>query len=213
MVEKFTKHIFVVTIVIMLVVFVTGILVGKNIGSSTEDNIYKSMRSNELNAESFLIEQELFKNLDKNSCNLIRTRLEDLSSELAATGRSLVAPMAKEKLGKENFMLTKRKYHLMQVRAYMLFGKLQETCKISSNVLLFYYGANDTGSKEQGRVLDAVVARYDASVFAVEFNYSKDLNFLEQYYGVNETPFTVVNYHYRHAGLTNYSRIVEDLGQ
>ena len=211
MVKRFTKHILLTFTVILAVVFAFGILLGKSISTAPEDRISRSIQDNELNSDSFLIEQDLFKTLDSEGCNLARLRLTDLSNELGNTGRQLVSEGAEKSLGPENFRYLKRKYHIMQVRAYLMFSKLEDRCNFSSNIILYYYGQGDLGSAEQGHILDAVVQKHAVSVFAIEYNYSPELKFLESYYNISQTPVTVVNHLAVHHGLTTYETLVRDL--
>jgi hypothetical protein len=213
MVKRFAKHVFLTFVVVLLIVFVVGILLGKGIGTGPEDQITRSMQSNELDTESFLIEQELFKTADRSGCDLAKIRLTDLSNELGKTGRRLVAEGAQKELGLQNFQFLKLKYHIMQIRAYLLFNKLMEKCNTTYNVILYYYGTNDQYSEEQGLVLDRIVAAYNVSVFAIEYNYSNELKFLERYYNITETPSIVINYNQKRSGLVGYDLIASDLWQ
>jgi len=99
----------------------------------------------------------------------------------------------------------------MQIRTYTLFKKLMDNCNIASNIILYYYGANDTKSAEQGPILDKIVGTFDAKVFAIEFNYSKELKFLETYYNVTETPTIIVNYKIINKGLTDFDKLKSQL--
>ncbi|MFH0979083.1 MAG: hypothetical protein V1837_07330 [Candidatus Woesearchaeota archaeon] len=211
MVKRFAKHVFVVTLVLLVVVFVTGLLFGRSLGTSREVEITRLIQRNELNAESFLIEQDLFKNLDKSNCELVRIRLTDMSNELGKTGRVLVQNNSRSSLGAEEFAFLKLKYHLMQVRSYLLFERLKDKCNITSNVILYYYGINDKDSAEQGKILDQVVKDYPVSVFAIEYNYSPQLRFLEAFYNVTATPTIVLDFGRIHMGLADYDTITSEL--
>jgi len=178
----------------MIIVFIIGIIIGKNIESSKPDEITDFIKQNELNTESFLIEWELIKTFDSDSCDLASGRIISLSAELYQIGQKLVAPDADKILGKETFSLLKRRYHLTQIKTYFLFSKLLKNCEIDQHIILFYYGADSKESSDQGPVLDELVAKYPLNVFALEYNYSTELNFLESYYNISETPAIVVDY-------------------
>ena len=198
-----------ITILLLIFVFVGGILLGKTISETESKQISTFIKENELNTESYLIEQELIKSFDQNNCELASARIEDLSNELAGIGRKLTEENAKEKLGEENYNFLKRKYHLMQIKTYILFKKFIDACNTKTNIVLYYYSADDQFSAEQGKILDKVVQDYDIKVFAIEFNYSSELQFLEEYYNITATPTIIINYKQIYQGLTDYNKIEE----
>src|SRR3989344_5046582 len=110
------KQMFVTALLLVIIVFVIGVVVGNvwRFGGSNE--VSKELRSSELYAESFLVEQ------------------------------------------------------------------VEGDCGKVNNIVLFYFKKDDPLSAEQGRVLDDLVSQFSMHVFAVELNYSKELNFIEEYY-------------------------------
>ncbi|MBW2969869.1 hypothetical protein KY319_01975 [Candidatus Woesearchaeota archaeon] len=200
------KQTLLITILLVCVVFAAGITVG-NLWKSESTEISKTLRQSELDTESFLVEQELFESFETN-CELAEKRLGTLSEELWKLGKLLGAQDAKEKLGEENYNLLKRKYHLTQIRTYVLEKKLQQDCKSTTNVILFYFKQNDGASEEQGKILDELVKQYPIHVFAIEFQYSKELEFLEDYYGINNAPALVINFENTTKGLTTKDKII-----
>lgn len=207
-----SKHVFLTTLVLIIVVFVIGIMVGRTTSLSGFNEVSQFLQQNELDTESYLIEQELMKQFEEDNCGLSSSRLDDLSHELWLTGKTLDTPDAQESLGEKNYHFLKRKYHLMQIRAYLLLNKLRSVCDTSPHVILFYFSREENASKEQGKILDQVVAEYNVTVFAIEYNYSKEIVFLEDYYGITTTPFLVINYEDYFKGLTSYEKIQESIG-
>jgi len=206
----FKKYILFITTLLILFVFFTGILLGRTITKMELQTISEFIKQNELNTESYLIEQELL-SFEQNHCDFAKEKISELSSELALIGRQLIAQDARKKLGSENYHFLKIKFHLMQIRTYTLFKKVIESCKINSNIILYYYSINDTDSAKQGPILDKIVEDFDAKVFAIEFGYSEELNFLESYYNITETPTIVVNYKIINRGLTDFDKIKSQL--
>lgn len=200
------KRDFFTVVLLIVVVFATGIFVGSALRGADSSSVEKMLKQSELGAESFLVEQELFESFDT-SCELAETRLATLSEDLWRLGKVLGRDDAKQQLG-ENYGYLKRKFHLMQVRIFILYKKLQANCGIETDVVLFYFKHDDTLSTEQGVILDALVEQHDLTVFAVEYNYSTDLNFLEEFYGVASTPFLIVNYDNKFPGLSSSEEIV-----
>lgn len=187
------KQVWVTFVLLVGVVFTVGVLVGSAWQSQSATEVAKILRSSELDAESFLVEQELFETFETN-CNFSRSRLDSVSGELWKLGKLLSAPNARERLGESDYDFLKRKYHLMQIRTFVLEKSLSQECGDSSNVVLFYFSRSDPDSKKQGEILDELVNRFDIHVFAVEYNYSRELKFLEEYYNIRQTPTLVVNF-------------------
>jgi len=194
-------------ILLVIVTFVIGIFVGSAWQDSASSPVEQMLKQSELDAESFLIEQELFDTFDT-TCELTRKRLESLSDGLWQLGKLLEAADARADLGEKNYHYLKRKYHLMQTRTYILYKKFTDNCHEDTSIILFYFKRDDPASEMQGQALDALVAEHDVKVFAVELNYSKDLEFLEQYYNATNAPYLVVNYEHTFAGNTPAENIL-----
>ncbi len=200
---------FLIMILIIAIVFSVGILLGKYMATKEQQDISMFMKDLELNTESFLVEQELIgKTAD---CGLTESRITSLSTELYELGVMLSEPDAEATLGKDNFKLLKKKFHLMQVRTYMLYNTFMENCKTDEHVVLFYYGKDEPDSKEQGKILDEAVKKYPLNIFAVEYNYTKELNFMEDYYGIKQTPSIVIDFDNVRQGLVTYEDVVNTI--
>jgi uncharacterized protein HemX len=200
------KQVLVTTALLLAIVFAIGVLIGNQWKSSRSEEITRVLQQSELDAESFLVEQELFENFETN-CPLAEKRLGSLGQELWQLGKVLGAADAKERLGEQNYALLKRKYHLMQIRTYILDKKLQEDCGSTRNVILFYFDQNDPSSEQQGKILDELVAAYNLHVFAIEYKYSRELAFLEDYYDIKSAPTLVVNFENTIPGLVSKEQL------
>ncbi len=192
------------------IVFAVGVFVGNSWRSQSSSEISKLLRSSELDAESFLIEQELFKNFETN-CDFAQKRLNSLSQELWGLGKVLGSDDAEQRLGSEDYVFLKRKYHLMQIRTFVLEKQLKEECGTGSKVILFYFKRNDPASREQGMILDELVDKYDLHIYAVELGYSKELKFLEDYYGIKEAPAIVFDFTAPVSGVVSREELIGKL--
>ena len=201
------KQTLLTTILLVCVVFILGIILGNYWKSSETTEISKVLRQSELDAESFLAEQELFESFETN-CALAEKRLSSLSEELWKLGKVLGTDDAQEKLGEENYGFLKRKYHLMQIRTYVLDKKLQDDCGSKTNVILFYFKRKDTLSEQQGKILDELAAQHNLRVFAIEYRYSRELEFLEDYYEIKDAPALVVNFDTTKSGLITKEQLI-----
>ncbi len=200
------KQVLLTTILLVCIVFSIGVIVG-NTWKSQAAEMSKTLRQSELDTESFIVEQELFESFETN-CALAEKRLSSLSEELWKLGKVLGTPDAKEKLGSEDYNLLKRKYHLTQIRTYVLEKKLQKDCKSRTNVILFYFKQSDSSSEQQGKILDELAEQYSLHIFAVEYQYSKELEFLEDYYGITNTPTIVINFENTLQGPVSKEKII-----
>jgi hypothetical protein len=194
-------------LLLIAVVFATGILLGSAWKTSSADEVSKLLRQSELDAESFLVEQNLFDNFETN-CELAEKRLTSLSKELWDLGKLLGDKKAEEKLGEIDYHFLKKKYHLMQIRTYVLEQKLQNDCSRKVNVILLYFDKNGVDSEIQGKILDGLVEQYNLHVFAIEHDYSNELKFLEDYYEIKTAPYIVVNFNHKLEGLQNSENII-----
>jgi len=197
------KQVFAATLLLVWVVFIIGIIVGNYFSNPALDEINKIVRSSELSTESYLIEQNMFKDFEKN-CELSKIRLSSLSNELWRLGKLLASPTAKNDLGDYQYDFLKRKYHLMQIKIFVLYYQFKTDCSVDDSVILFYYGRDDNYSFEQGQILDRLVQDFGIHVFAIERDYAPELKFLEQYYEINMSPSLVIDYKLKKEGLTSY---------
>jgi hypothetical protein len=206
------KSTLITTIFLVIVVFIIGVIIGNTWNSSDETEISKLLEQSELDAESFLVEEQLFDTF-KTNCPLTESRLSSQSSELANLGQLLSSTDAEKNLGPENYHYLKLKYHLMQLRTYILYKKLHDDCGKTTNVILYYFTRLDPQSHDQGIILDQLVAEQDLAVFAVEQGYSPSLSFLEQYYNISSSPSLVINYEHVMRGFTTKEDILRALNE
>jgi hypothetical protein len=201
------KRSFIAVLLLLIVFFIIGALIGRGSSNSELSEITQFIKHNELNAESYIIEQALMSEFGGDVCGLLNQRLNEFSLELYDIGKRLSGDNAEKELGSDNYNFLKRKYHLMQIRAYIMFRHLVDECKIPQHVVLFYFSRNDPSSREQGTILDELVKNYKVVVFAIEYNYSSELKFLEEYYNVTTSPTLVIDYSSKKSGLTPYEKL------
>jgi len=206
------KQVFVATLLLLVVVFAIGVIIGNSFSNPELKEINKVIRNSELSTESYLIEQELFRGFEKN-CELSQIRLSSLSNELWKLGKLLASSTAKQDLGDYQYDFLKRKYHLMQIKTFVLHYQLKNECATSNPVILFYYGKDDPNSFEQGQILDQLVTDFGIHVFAIERNYAPELSFLEQYYEINTSPSLIINYEKKVDGLASYDELKSAIGE
>lgn len=204
------KSTFITTIFLIIIVFTLGVIVGNTYTNNQSTEINKILEQSELDAESFLVEEQLFETFQTN-CPLAEARLASQSQELARLGKLLGTDDAEKTLGPDTYHYLKLKYHLMQLRTYILYKKLHDDCGKKTNIILYYFKRNDPSSKEQGLILDEIVLEKDIVIFAVEHNYSPELSFLEQYYNLTHAPSLIINYDTTLKGFSNKNDILFNL--
>ncbi len=201
------RHLFLITVFLLIIVLILGIFIGRWMSTARVDEIEVFIQNNELNTESYLIEQELMESFEDGSCELANARIQSLGNDLWNIGKSLSPEDAEKKLGSENYNFMKRKYHLMQIRTYILLYKLKQNCNNTNSVILYYYSIDDNRSKKQGEILDEIVKDYGIYVLAIQHKYSDELAFLEEHYNVIETPTLIIDYSTQLSGLIPYDEI------
>jgi hypothetical protein len=196
---------FAIVLFLVIAAFITGIGVGNFFATFEAGDLNAALQNSELSARSYFLQQEISRfALDK--CSFSRSQADELSDQLYRLGQQLVSA-DNASVGEQEFKLLKRQYHLLQVRTYLLLHELRESCTTKDHVVLYFYGPNNHDSFQQGAILDSVVSNFSVKVFAVEFNYSSDLAFLEGFYNITRIPTVVVDYRDVHQGLTGYSEL------
>ena len=139
----------------------------------------------------------------------MNTRVDLLFNELFKLGSFLDQ---KEKTNEfdDNFYLLKKRYNLMQIKAYLTIYNIKQECNYDSPIIIFFYADNSV-SKKQGFVLDEIVNNYGAKVFAIEYGYAEELIFFETFYDVEDTPSLVINYNTVLNGFSEYEIIESNL--
>ncbi len=200
------KQLYVVTLLVIVLAFLFGILIGGVYKTQDLDEATRFLKNSELATESYVLEQQLLEGLDVN-CDLAKARLNTLSQDLYHLGKLLGGQTAQQDLGETQYHLLKRKFHLLQVQTYVLLLKMRKQCHDESHVVLFYFAQQDPASLQQGLVLDELVKAFNMRVFAVEYNYSSELRFLEEYYNITKTPALVVDYDKKHESFIDYQTL------
>lgn len=203
---RYARYSFFAAVVAIFVAFTVGVVAGNLYASEKMTRLNSAVQDTELMAQSYVLQQELSR-FAVDNCAFLQARLDELSSQLASLGRRLVSQESSD-ISADEFGLLKRRYHLLEVRAYILLKDLKDSCGYSKPVILYFYSPNDSLSREQGLVLDAVVREHNATVFSIEYGYSDDLSYVENYYRVSATPFIVVDYDSVKQGLVPYEGVI-----
>ena len=83
------KKIIIISLVITILIFSAGLLLGLSLDDTRLSDIVNNLNQNELNSESYLVEQDFIKTVGGDVCDLSDPRTQGLSSELAKLGQLL----------------------------------------------------------------------------------------------------------------------------
>ncbi|MEM4499994.1 MAG: hypothetical protein QXD62_01435 [Candidatus Woesearchaeota archaeon] len=136
------------------------------------------------------------------NCSIASSLINEFENEVSALGRTLQTMDEKNMKG-EYYYLLKERYHLYQIRLYLMYKTFLEVCNRKKNIILYFWGLNNE-SLIQGQILDSLVSEIpEIKVFAVQKGFSEVYTFLEKYYNVNITPTIIVNYQFKFENITS----------
>ncbi|HLD15720.1 MAG TPA: hypothetical protein VJB94_04045 [Candidatus Nanoarchaeia archaeon] len=200
--------------ILTALIFVIGVILGFYLDSLRSDEALFNLRNSELDAQSYLSEQEFFEEFGGYDCTIAGKRIDDLSKQLGELGPYIVNFERKNLFKQEDYEYLLRKYFLMEVRTYTQFTKLNRECGLNKTLILYFFDPEDSVSERQGKILDVLVREsIGLSVFSINFNYGEDplLEAIKIYYGVNETP-TLIIQGKKVEGFTSLEKIEEIAG-
>ncbi len=190
------KRIFLTSLVITVLVFIAGLMLGWNLDEYRTNKLLKEVKENELATESYLVEQLFIGGLGGDKCISAQPRINMLSSELAELGKIIETYEENKLFSQQEYDYMVRRYFLLEMKTYVLYNSFKNDCGSESDVVLFFYDQNEE-SKKQGYVLDAVVEKNPASiaVFSINKEFAKDpaIEALKLYYNVTKAPTLIIN--------------------
>ncbi|MEA3229705.1 MAG: hypothetical protein U9P44_02215, partial [archaeon] len=155
------KHIFITSLITAIIIKTSGFMMGWIFDNFRTNEILNIIRDNELNSESYNIEQTFFENIGDVNCEVLTPRIESISKELGIAGQELQRYGSMSDFKKTEFDYLKRKYFLMEIKFYNMIYRYQESCKNEYTPILYFYKIDDETSKVQGYVLDEFVHKYN----------------------------------------------------
>ena len=159
--EQYIKHIFITSLIATIVIFTSGIMIGWVLDNYRTDEVLNIIKDNELNSESYNIEQIFLENIGNVDCKILTPRIEMISEELGNTGRELQRYGSASDFKKAEFEYLKRRYFLMEIKFYNLIYNYQDSCKDEYTPILYFYKIDDDVSEMQGYILDEFIKNYN----------------------------------------------------
>ncbi|MBI5797604.1 hypothetical protein HZA98_01730 [Candidatus Woesearchaeota archaeon] len=208
----FSKQIFLTTLLISILVFGAGLLLGWNLDKYRSQDVSDDLRTNELDTESFLIEQNFLDSFaGGDDCSFAEPRLAQISSELIQLGQTLESYEQKNIFQDAEFKYLARRYFLLEIKGYTQFNELKDKCHIKNDVILYFYDPEDSQSALQGYVLDRVANEANGSVdvFSINQNFAGDsaISTVKIYYNITTSPTIIVNGKEKREGYTSYEEV------
>ena len=210
------RYIFLSSLAITIVIFVAGLMLGYNLDSFRTDDVMTELQNSEIETESYVVEQLFWDSVEGEGCGNVDVRISSLSVELGELGQDLVSYEQKSLFSDAEYEYLARKYFLEEIRTYILFNSLKETCDLDKNMILFFYDPEDSESETQGYVLDKVRNTSNNTVLIFSFNSDFEgenaIESMELYYNITETPTMIINENIKQVGYTSFSEVLELLG-
>lgn len=203
------KKIIIVSLVITILIFSAGLLLGLSLDNTRISDIITTLNQNELNRESYLVEQDFINFLGGDSCELSAPRIQTLSGELAELGQLLTKYELRGFLRTSDYDYLKAKYFLLEIKTYTLFIDLKEDCEYSFNTILYFYDQNQQSSLSQGYILDSLVeTNKNVHIFSFDRNFEEPaLQTVLIHYNITQSPTLIINNEIKKEGLVTLEEL------
>ncbi len=213
MVRVFRKDMLVTSFLIALFIFILGFYVGSIIDDSRIADGEEMLIITQLDTDSFVTEREFLTTFEVKDCPLLNNRMQELGENLGNIGNVITKYDSRSISNNDLYNQLKRKYFLLEVRAYTLRKQILDTCDGNgSDVILFFYDTEENReSLNQGYALDSVVEnRGDVIVFSIDGGFDEPtLNSLKEFYNVTLQPTIIVNYENKIEGYISEEDIIK----
>lgn len=194
-----------------IIVFVAGLLLGIGLDTTKVNDLVLNINQNELNTESYFVEKEFVSTFGGDKCSLSNPRVAALSEEIVKIGRLLTRYETTNVFKESEFNYLKRKYSLLEIRAYSLFTSLKQECNYNYTTILFFYDKNQDNSLRQGSVLDALVnIKKNTNIFSFDRTFEEDptLETVKIHYNITSSPTLIINDKIKKEGLTDLDSLM-----
>lgn len=207
------KKILLVSFSITILVFIAGLLLGLSLDDTKVSDLINNLNQNELNRESYLVEQEFIQTVGGNLCDLSSPRIKGLSNELADLGQLLTSYEKTSLLRNSEYTYLKTKYFLLEIRTFALFTNLKKECNYDLNTIIYFYDQGEQESLNQGYIIDSLVESQDnLHIFSFDRNFNEPtLDALKLHYNITKSPAIIINNEIKKEGLTNLDELKEIL--
>jgi len=208
-VENYKKYLLTFTLVVTILVFAMGIFIGNSLDTFRTDDLLKEIRQNELDSQSFLVEQQFVETFG-GQCDSITLRAGSLQKAIRNTGNKLAEfeNVARFENNHE-YNYLKRKHMISKIQFFTLLQNWEKTCGVDYNIILFFYKIDDPISKSQGFELDKIAEQYpDTIILSVDEDYKEEplVGLLAEKYSISKAPILIINEE-KLEGFTTFEKI------
>lgn len=211
MVKTLRKDIYITALIITIGIFFLGLYVGKIWDDLRINQIKLEISENNLNVLSLYVNQEFFKSLDIDDCDLMEKRLSSMSYDLYKIGQKLNEYESKKLLNEKEYKDLKTQYFLLEIRAYVNFIESKKSCKSNQTIILYFYDIKDAESERQGYVLDKMVEREDLNirVFSIDRQHEEvTLDLIKDFYDIKKSPTIIINNKIKKEGFVGVDELL-----
>jgi len=193
--KKISKSKYIIVLVLTLLVFASGFILGNYVSSFRLNYIEDIERELRTDIMSIEIEDLMLAEAPCRKAN--STSLTDI---LYRTGEKL--DFMEARLGKsdENVLRLKEYYFLLELRHWLLQKKEIKECNLSKDIILYFYSnLEDCGTcEEQGFILDYLRKKKKEGLSIYSFDINLALNTLKRLYNIEneKSPIVIVNDNY-----------------
>lgn len=204
-----------ISLVITTMIFFAGFFLGHNLDKARISDIVERLEEADFQRESYITEKEFTELFNGDSCYLKAQQLNELSKNLAETGKVLTDYEVRGIFSDEEYLFLKKRYFISEVKFYIIIRELKDNCNYERDVILFFYDQNQRESIQQGFVLDAVVRRaQNITILSVDRELGYDTTrALIDYYNVTQGPTIIVNFEKKFEGFINVDKIISIISE
>ena len=109
------RYIFLTSLAITIVIFVAGLLLGYGLDTLRSDDIIDDLRLNEIEIESYVVEQMFWESVEEEGCGSVELRMASVSEELGELGSLLASYQSKSLFSDSEFSYLARSYFLQEI--------------------------------------------------------------------------------------------------
>jgi len=191
------KNLFVTSLFLTILIFITGILMNYGLDFVRINVISDVMLSHELSTESYVIEQEFINTFGGNRCDVMIERISSLKEEIRKVGADLGSYSRFSFFKKKDFDYLKRKYFLLELEFLNHIEKLNKECGQSVIPIIFFYEIDQDDSERQGFILQEVSKNFrdQVVVITLDKDYEDEplVKLLALKYNVTRAPAVIIN--------------------
>ena len=207
---QFQRRIFLITLIVVGLIFVLGLLLGFKFDEWRTDETQILLTETKIDSESFVVEADFISTFGLDSCTALKPRLNSLSKNLVEVGTKLNEYDLKKMSETIEFDILKRSYFLLELSSLTLNKKLKDQCNSSGFNIIYFYNFDQEDSIKQGYVLDTFVrSSENVHIFSFDYGFSEPaVDALKAYYNITSTPTIILDFEDKKEGYYSFGALV-----